>query len=172
VTAALPGTGILKEDPARDEGVSVTRFPYELLVLGLPVEEPEQTVGEVIEQMAGMPGVRIVDLLMVVMSAGAVAGTVEIIGTKDDRGLHAATPGLIGRQDITEIGSILAPDGTAVALLVEHVWATRLAASIAALRGQWIASVQVPAEHVMAAERAGQHTRTSEVVDSGGPNGE
>jgi hypothetical protein len=149
-------------------GNSVTWLPYDLLVLGLPVEQPEDTVGEVIKQVVGSPGVRIVDALMLVMSAGVVAETVEIIGTKDDPGVPAAIPGLIGEQDIAEIGSILAPDGNAVAVLVEHVWATRLAASVAALRGQWIASVRVPEEHVRAAQRAAQHTRTADVVDSGG----
>jgi hypothetical protein len=142
----------------------MTRFPYELLVLGLPVGDPEHAAGEVIEQMMRSPGVRIVDVLIIVMSAGKVASTLEIMGTQRDSSLRTTAPGLIGKQDIAEIGSILAPDGNAAALLVEHVWAGQLAATIVALRGQWIASVRVPAEHVRAAE----HTRTLDAVDSGG----
>lgn len=132
----------------------MTRFPHELLVLGLPAQDRERAVHAVIGHVVGLTDVSVVDALVVVTSAGEVTDTVEIIGTAYDPGLAAPTPGVIGEADIAEIGSVLPPDGSALALLVEHVWATRLAAGLETVRGQWVASVPVPTADVRAAQSA------------------
>jgi hypothetical protein len=124
----------------------MTRLPHELLVLGLPAENRERALHAVLAHVAGLTDVRVVDALVVVMSSGEVSETMEI--------LSAATPGVIGQEDIAEIGSVLAPDGSAVAVLVEHVWATRLAAGLQTVNGRWVASVPIPADDVRAAETA------------------
>ncbi len=166
--ARLPGNRILNQDPARDEGVPVTRSRFELLILGLPAEDQQRTVRELIGQVARSPDVSVLDAVLVVMSAGAVARTREIIGTGYDPGLRTATPGLISNADVTEIGAILAPDGDAVAVLLEHVWVERLAASAERHRGRWVAAVPVPADHVRAAQLAQPGVPDPGVVGSGG----
>jgi hypothetical protein len=137
----------------------VSRFPHELLVLGVPAQDRERTVREVIERVGALTDITVVDALLVVMSSGEVAEMIEIIGTACDPGLMSATPGLISDEDVVEIGSVLAPDGTAVALLVKHVWVSRLAQDFETLSAHWLASVLVPTDRVRAAEKAASRRR-------------
>jgi hypothetical protein len=132
-------------------GVAVTGAPQELLVLALPAEnrsaESQQSAAQaVIGKVLRLTDLRILDALVVVTASGRAPEAVEIIGTAHDPGLSSATPGLINAEDVAEIGSVLAPDGGAVALLVEHVWATRLSVELEALNARWVGSVPVPTD--------------------------
>ena len=51
-------------------------------------------------------------------------------------------PALRGRPE--ELGQDLAPATTAVALLFEHVWATRFAQAVRAARGELVLSERIP----------------------------
>jgi hypothetical protein len=108
----------------------------------------------VIGRVGALTDITVVDALVVVMSSGEVAEMVEIIGTACDPGLTSATPGLISDEDVSEIGAVLAPDGTAVALLVKHVWVSRLDEDFETLSAHWLASVLVPTDRVRTAEKA------------------
>ncbi len=99
----------------------MTRFPHEMLVLGLPAENRERALHAVLAHVAALTDVRVNDALVVVTSPGQASETVEILGSRYGVGLTAATPGVIGQEDVAEIGSVLGPDSSAVAVLVEHV---------------------------------------------------
>lgn len=132
-------------------GFSVTRFPHELLVLGLPTGDQERTARRLVQWAARLTDVRVRDALLVVISDAGVTDTVEITGTDPGHGPAGGPPGLISAEDVTEIGSVLSPGTGAVAVLVEHVWATRLSEDVDASDLWWVAALPVPTEWVRAA---------------------
>ena len=61
---------------------------------------------------------------------------------------------LLSEADLTELGQDLAPASTAVALLFEHVWATRFARAVRAASGELVLSERIP--HAVMAEAQAQ----------------
>jgi uncharacterized membrane protein len=60
--------------------------------------------------------------------------------------------GLIGIDDVGEVGEMLDPGSVALALLVENVWARELAAAVRADQGELLASVRIPHAFIEEAE--------------------
>lgn len=105
--------------------------------------------------------VRVVDALVVskdrdgAISAMELADVAELNQMAASYGLSAVdTDGLIAAEDAAEVGAFIDPDTTALALLIEHLWARDLAGAVRESGGALMASVRVPDPHAVEALRA------------------
>lgn len=131
--------------------------PVDVVVLAFPDD-----VGDVMAalDLVGASGaIRLIDALVVAKDHdGQVSGT-ELGEREDLQELAARLPaggalGLLGTDDVREIGLLLGPGSWALALLVEHVWARDVSQAVRSGKGQLLATVRIPAEFIAAAELA------------------
>jgi uncharacterized membrane protein len=130
--------------------------PIEFFLLAFPGTQDQGGLVAALQRAQALKDVRIIDALVVAKSPD---GTVDAAELSDvDALAHLATglglgqtiddDSLIGMdaEDAEEIGAAMTPDTTALALLVEHVWATELADAIEDAGGGVVAAVRIPRE--------------------------
>jgi uncharacterized membrane protein len=131
--------------------------PVDVVVLAFPDDVGD--VMAVLDLVGASGDIRLIDALVVVKDhTGQVSGT-ELGERENLQGLAARLPaggplGLLGTDDIREVGLLLDPGTWALALLVEHVWARDVFRAVRSGKGQLLATVRIPAESITAAERA------------------
>ena len=64
--------------------------------------------------------------------------------------LQGSVSGLLSEGDLKELADDMEPGSTAAVLLVEHVWATRLAKAVRAAQGSLVLAERIP--HAVIAE--------------------
>ncbi|WIM98400.1 DUF6325 family protein [Actinoplanes oblitus] len=97
--------------------------------------------------------IRVLDLLFVRKAAdGAV---MALDGTEMDvAGLgafHGAASGILGGDDLREIGDILAPGAAAAVLVYENTWAAPLARTLREAGAQLVAGGRIPVQQLLSA---------------------
>jgi hypothetical protein len=97
--------------------------------------------------------VRILDILFVKKS---MDGSVFAVEGKDldlaDLGVfHGAASGLIGGDDLREVGSVLTAGSAAVVLVYENTWAAPLAVQLRRSGAQLVAGGRIPVQALLAA---------------------
>jgi uncharacterized membrane protein len=134
--------------------------PLEFVVLAFPGEGLATGVQTALERVTKAGDLRVVDALVVTKHGDGAASAAEVADVDELRGVQATyglsdleTVGLIATDDVDEVAALLEPGTTAVAMLVEHVWARQLAESVAAAGGELVASVHVPRAHADEAMR-------------------
>ena len=100
--------------------------------------------------------IRILDLVFVTKrDDGSVAGIaiadLDHDGKLDLAVFEGASSGLIGQDDLDEVGAILEPGSSAGILVYENVWAAPLAAALRRGGAQLVASGRIPVQAVLAA---------------------
>jgi hypothetical protein len=132
--------------------------PLEFLVLTFPGPGLAAGVQVALDRVAKTGDLRIVDALLVRKSAEGAVNGVELVDADELRAVEAAygleTSGLVSGEDVRETAGLLAPDTTAMVLLVEHVWAKDLANEIEAAGGELLAAVRIRREHTEEAVRS------------------
>ncbi|MET9886679.1 DUF6325 family protein [Streptomyces sp. NPDC006430] len=131
--------------------------PVDLIVLSLPGTRPPDPVLQAIEAVERHHDVRILDALVVMKDAAGAVERVEITGIQDLRDAAAdvvarRTLGLVGVERVDEVAALMDNGTTAVALLVENVWAREVAAAVRKHDGRLVASVRIPHEEITEAE--------------------
>lgn len=132
--------------------------PVDVVVLAFP-----GNVGDVmvpaLELVEASEDIRLIDALVVAKDqAGEVTGT-ELEEQPELRELAAKLPargafGLLGTDDIREVGLLLEPGNCALALLIEHMWARDVSRAVRNGKGRLLATVRIPEESIAAAELA------------------
>jgi hypothetical protein len=141
----------------------VSLGPLEFFVVAFPGEHLPAGAGAALRKVEVSGDVRIIDALVVVRRIGGavqsaeVTEVAELVEVAADYGLADLGLSLIDVADAWEIARALPAGTTAIALLVEHVWARETAETIAALGGAVRAALRVPAGH--AAEATTQQVR-------------
>jgi hypothetical protein len=139
--------------------------PLELLVLAFPGSVLPDRVGVALRTVEVSGDVRVVDAIAVGKDAGGVVTSHELgdIAVLADvathYGLADMDTSLIDAADVEEIGVLLTPGSTAVALLVEHAWARETAESVWDLGGVLLASVRIPPAYAQEALELGRGGR-------------
>ena len=100
--------------------------------------------------------IRILDLVFVTKrDDGSVAGIaiadLDHDGKLDLAVFEGASSGLIGEDDLDEVGAILEPGSSAGILVYENVWAAPFAAALRRGGAQLVASGRIPVQAVLAA---------------------
>jgi uncharacterized membrane protein len=126
-----------------------TPGPVEYIVIGLAGDGFNGDIVPALNDLLDRDLVRILDIAMVGKDTD---GTISILETQElapevaaafER-LQGSASGLLTEADLEELGAGLAPGSAAVALLFEHIWATRFAAAVRAASGELLLSERIP----------------------------
>jgi len=123
--------------------------PVEYIVIRF---EGDRFTGDIVPALNALLDQGLVRLIDVAVVSKAADGALSILETQELAPEVAAAftrltggiSSLLSEADLQGLGDDLAPATTAVALLFEHVWATRFARAIRAARGELILSERIP----------------------------
>jgi Family of unknown function (DUF6325) len=134
--------------------------PLEFLVLTFPGQGLAASVQTALDHVTKAGDLRVVDALLVKKDRDGNARAEELTDTDEMRSVEATfdlptleTFGLISEADVAEVATVMEPDTTVMAMLVEHLWAKDLADTMAAAGGSLLRSARIPREHVEEAVR-------------------
>jgi uncharacterized membrane protein len=130
--------------------------PVEYGVVAFPGNKFKGEIAPALEELVKSGTIRIIDLAFVLKDTeGNVAGVeLEDAGSEVLRAFEAIThqrDGLISDNDMQEIGAALDPDSSALVIVWEDLWATRLAEAVRNAGGVVVDMQRVPYELVQAA---------------------
>ena len=131
--------------------------PIDYLVVEFP--DTNKLTGEGFAQLVDLVDrgiIRIIDLVFVRKAAdGSVAGVaiadLDGDGKLDLAVFEGASSGLIGDDDINEVGAILQPGNAAGILVYENVWAGPFAAALRRGGAEVVANGRIPVQELIAA---------------------
>jgi hypothetical protein len=115
--------------------------PLEILVLTFPGTRPGAELRGVVETVEARPDLKVRDAAVVSRSAdrSVTSADVAIAADRGDRDR------LLAAEDIAEVAELVPePDTSALAIVVEHAWATDLAEQVKAAGGTLTAAVRIP----------------------------
>ncbi|WP_033371582.1 DUF6325 family protein [Humibacter albus] len=135
--------------------------PVELVLVGFRGEAPDPGVVDAVRELVRDGAVRVIDALLVTRTLEGDVETIEVEDASDAYGLEDADldlSGLAADEDIEYFAESLDPGTSAELLVVELLWAKKLASRLASSGGMVLASERIPApvvNEVVAQVRAG-----------------
>jgi hypothetical protein len=128
--------------------------PIDFLLLEFQGKEFKGEVASAIMDLVDQGIVRIFDLLVVVKEAdGTVSGiNIEDLSADSLGGFEVfagARSGLVGDDDVSEVGAALEPGTIAALIVYENTWAIPFVRAARAVGGEVVASARIPAQDVM-----------------------
>ncbi|GAA1798010.1 DUF1269 domain-containing protein [Planosporangium flavigriseum] len=127
--------------------------PLEFLVVAFPGEALPDRVASVLQAVETGGAVRIVDALAVVKDRDGHVRGVEFADVPALAAYDVADPGLIDAADVDEVGQALDAGTAALALLIDHVWASAADAAVRELGGLLVGAVRIPEAYANEARR-------------------
>lgn len=134
----------------------MSRGPMELTVVEFPGHVPGDELAPELTRLVNADVIRIVDLVFIEKDAN---GDVSVFELRDREGEDAyeafdelvyAVEGLIADEDLDEIAADVNAGNVAAVLLVEHMWAAKLAQITRDAGGQVVWTERIPAAVVEA----------------------
>lgn len=126
-------------------------------MLTFPGTTVDAAVTDALAEVVGNGTVTLLDLIVLSMDAAGAVTELEIDDDLDQvglTGLTAADIDLVSDEDLAVVRASMAPESTAVVVVFEETWATRLAAAVRDADGEVALHVQVPRDAVEAAVAA------------------
>lgn len=126
--------------------------PIDTLVIEFPGDATGDGTARALHDLVESGAVRLFDLMVVERHADG--GCVEI-DPAGDRRLHAlqefvgARSGMLGADDLADLGTMLEADRLAVALVYENAWAVPFVAAARAEGAELVASSRLSAQDIM-----------------------
>ncbi len=123
--------------------------PVELLAIRFPREHVKGDVADALRELVESGAIRVIDLLIVRKSASGDISMSEL-NDLDDEDYAAIDPivsdvsGLLSREDVEQLSSLLENDSSAAVMLFEDTWATRFRDAVARARGQVLFNERIP----------------------------
>lgn len=129
--------------------MDTNRGPIELLVLAFPGSRFDGHLAEAVSDLADGDAVCIVDLAFVSKDGAGVVRWAEVHELDDELrneviDMVRESAGLLTDAQLEGAAERLAPGDAAAVLIIEHLWARDLAASIAGSGGQVVAHDRIP----------------------------
>lgn len=129
--------------------------PFELLLLSFPRNAFTGEITPALSELLDSGQIRIVDLAIVSRDTDGTATILEYQELSTEVAaalvrLQGSVSGLLSEGDLKELADDMEPGSTAAVLLVEHVWATRLAKAVRAAQGSLVLAERIP--HAVIAE--------------------
>jgi uncharacterized membrane protein len=127
--------------------------PVELYLVGFDDDGPDAETFDALTELIEQEVLHLIDLLVI---RRAVDGAVDVLEIDDVDGFglqvqDLAPTGIVGADDIEDLAASIPPGTAAVLVVVELVYARRLAAGVAASGGVVLRSERIPAPIVNAA---------------------
>lgn len=135
--------------------------PVDVQVVAFPGSNFNGAIAPAMQSVIEQGFVNIVDFAFVTK---ALDGTIAILEVDDigQGNLGALTDAvedilnLLNEEDLLEIGELLSPGSSAVAIVIEHAWARGVAQAVEESDGTVVLSERIPREVVQAAVAAAQ----------------
>lgn len=122
--------------------------PVEFVLVGFQGEAPDPGVVDAVRELVHEGAVRIIDALVISRTIEGDIETIEVEDSTNAYGLEDAEldlSGLAADEDIEYFAESLEPGTSAELLVVELLWAKKLASRLAASGGVVLASERIPA---------------------------
>ena len=139
--------------------------PVELLLAGFTGDKPSTGVLDALAELSDAGTIRVIDLVHVTRDEDGVVAFAEINESGIEVGaIDLVAGGLASEDDVAELGSRLPPGAAAMLVVLEHVWAKRLASRLLDADGFVVDAVRIPAPVVnLVALEAAEATLEEEV---------
>ena len=123
--------------------------PVEFLIIGFAGNQFNGDIAPALVELVEAGTVRIIDLAVVSKDGEGNATIFEMQELSPDVAdalvaLTGEVSGLLSEEDLLGVAEDLAPNSTAAAILVEHIWATRFAQAVRAAKGDLLLSERIP----------------------------
>ena len=125
--------------------------PVEFLIIGFEGNEFTGDITPALAELVESGTVRIIDMAVVSKDGEGNATIFEMQELSPAVAdamikLTGEVSGLLSEADLLGVAEDLAPNSTAAALLVEHVWATRFSHAVRAAKGELVLSERIPGD--------------------------
>lgn len=133
--------------------------PVEYLIIGFPGNKFKGEIVPEITELINNGIIRIIDLVFIKKDENGNIKTIEMSELDDEEGLafdyieHEIND-LLNKEDITLAAQKLEPNTSALMLVFENAWATRLRDAIVNANGKLLENARIPAAVVQAAFEA------------------
>lgn len=127
--------------------------PVEFLLLGFEGNRFNGAIAPALGDLVSDGLVRLLDVAVVMKDAEGETLILEMGELPQDvaeaiRALAGEDRGLMSEADLLDVAHSLEPETTVAALLVEHLWAGRFAASVRAAGGELLMAERIPGDLV------------------------
>lgn len=130
-----------------------TYGPVELLLVAFEAEEPSPDIVEAIRELIEAETIRLLDLVVVERSLDDTLTVTDIEDVTDQYGfgeIELEATGIAPTADIEEMAALVEPGRSAALAVIEHVWAKKLASTVAQSGGYVVSTERIPASIVNA----------------------
>lgn len=141
--------------------------PVELILAAFDGDQPDARVFDALTELAEADMIRVIDLAHISRTLDGEVAYTEV-GESDTTiaAMDLVAGGLASDEDVADLGARLEPGTSAVLLVVELLWAKRLASRVLQAGGYVVDSVRVPAPIVNEVARAAEAVE-ERVVEEG-----
>ena len=127
--------------------------PVDYLCIEFPQGSLDGTSLPLLLDLVDRKIIRILDMLFV--RSGQDGSVFALNGGELDEGglgaFHGAASGLLGGDDLRELGTVLEPGVAAVVLVYENLWAAPLAVNLRRQEARMVAGGRIPIQELLAA---------------------
>jgi hypothetical protein len=123
--------------------------PVELLAIRFPGEHVQGDVASALRELVESGTIRVIDLLIARKDAAGNV-TMSELNDLDDEDCAAIDPivsdvaGLLSRDDVAQLSSLMESDSSAAVMLFENAWATRFRDAVVHANGQVLYNERIP----------------------------
>lgn len=123
--------------------------PVELLAIRFPGEHVQGDVASALRELVENGTIRIIDLLIARKDAAGNV-TMSEINDLDDEDYATINPivsditGLLSREDVDQLSSLMENDSSTAVMLFENAWATRFRDAVVRANGQMVYNERIP----------------------------
>lgn len=137
--------------------------PVELVLAEFTGDRPSAPVTDALRELSDAGTIRLIDLVLIAKDESDVVSFTEISDVGNGP-IDLTASGLVSDEDVEELGALLSTGASAVLLVVELLWAKKLASRLFEAGGAVIDSIRIPAPVVnMVAQEAARTDQEQEV---------
>lgn len=130
--------------------------PVELAVVRFPGNQFKGEIVPALRELITNETIKIIDLAFVMKTAEGATEALELTSLPEEvvgafQNLDGEVDGLLNEEDLASVAEGLPADSSAVLLVWEDSWATRLVDAVRGAGGELAALERVPRDHVLAA---------------------
>jgi uncharacterized membrane protein len=130
----------------------MTAGPFELIVLGFEGNNFKGEIAKAIQEAESTGSVRVVDLVFVIKAPDGAITAMEIEDAQpfapEFQALERDVKGLLTEDDAMTVAELLPPNTAALAVVIEHTWASKISEAVRNAGGRMLASQRISPDSI------------------------